>query len=82
MCGQQADTTQHKIDKDKSQREKEQLQAQILKLKSDLDDKDNDLDLANKRGERLEHEINDYISRDDGMYLLYINMNSILKNSI
>ena len=66
MCGQQAETTQHKIDKDKSQREKEQLQAHILKLKNELEEKNNDLDLSNKRIERLEHEINDYISRDDG----------------
>jgi len=77
MCGQQAETTQHKIDKDKSQREKEQLQATILKLKNDLDEKENDLELANKRVERLEHEIHDYISRDDGMssFSNYLKMN-------
>ena len=68
MCGQQAETTQHKIDKDKSQREKEQLQAQVLKLKNDLDEKNNDVELANKRIERLETEITDYISRDDGKH--------------
>ena len=72
MCGQQAETTQHKIDKDKSQREKEQLQAQILKLKNELEEKNNDLDLSNKRIERLEHEIHDYISRDDGEFAFYL----------
>ena len=39
MCGQQAETTQHKIEKDKSVREKEDLQKQLMKLKNDLDQK-------------------------------------------
>ena len=37
MCGQQAETTQHKIEKDKSVREKEDLQKQLMKLKNDLE---------------------------------------------
>ena len=66
MCGQQAETTQHKIDKDKSIREKENLQAQLMKMKADLDQKIEDLDFANNRIERLEYDIKDQIVRDDG----------------
>lgn len=39
MCGQQAETTQHKIEKDKSVREKEDLQKQLMKLKNDVEQK-------------------------------------------
>ena len=69
MCGQQAETTQHKIDKDKSIREKENLQAQLMKMKTDLDQKIEDLDFANNRIERLEYDIKDQIVRDDGKFL-------------
>ena len=66
MCGQQAETTQHKIDKDKSIREKENLQAQLMKMKTDLDQKIEDLDFANNRIQRLEEDVKDQIVRDDG----------------
>ena len=42
------------------------FQAQVFKLKNDLDEKINDLELSEKRNQRLEAEIQDYISRDDG----------------
>jgi hypothetical protein len=70
MCGQQAETTQHKVDKDKVAREKEQLQAQIIKLKNELDEKNNDAELALKKVERLEHDLHDSLSRDDGEVLI------------
>lgn len=46
------------------------IQAQIFKLKNELDDKNNDHELAEKRIQRLEVEIQDYITRDDGNFIL------------
>jgi len=66
MCGQQAETTQHKIEKDKSVREKETLQSQLIKAKTDLQQKIEDLEFANERINRLEDEVKDQIVRDDG----------------
>ena len=39
MCGQQAETTQHKIEKDKSVREKESSQTQLVKAETDSQQK-------------------------------------------
>ena len=42
--------------------------GEFMKLKSELEQKNNDLQFANDRISRLEEEVKDQITRDDGMF--------------